>query len=90
MSTYFRLLDPRPSSQRLQPGMSFSPAFISPGRQQHCWKPRPPFFSESRLRGSFRGRLSRFRVVPLAWTTAAIGICVVAGLDILIHSLVVH
>jgi hypothetical protein len=37
-----------------------------------------------------RQRLTRFRVVPLAWTTAAIGICVVAELDLLIHRLVTH
>ena len=37
-----------------------------------------------------RGQLSRFRVVSLAWTTAAIGICVVDALDVLVHHLVVH
>lgn len=37
-----------------------------------------------------RRRLTRFRAVPLAWTTAAIGIFVVVGLDLLVHRLVAH
>jgi hypothetical protein len=37
-----------------------------------------------------RRRLTRFRVVPLAWMTAAIGIYVVDALDIFVYHLVVH
>jgi hypothetical protein len=37
-----------------------------------------------------RRRFTRFRVVPLAWTTAAIGVFVVVGLDVLVHHLVAH